>query len=108
MSVNLTGVADKQTITVTLDDVTDSFAQVLPSTQVNMSVLVGDTGGNGTVTGTDVSQTKFQVGHPVTDANCREDVVVSGGITSTDVSQVKSKSGNGLPPQAASPRSNGR
>ena len=97
MTVNLSGVANQQTITITLNDVTDSFAQVLPPTEVKMSLLVGDTSGNGTVTGTDVSQTKFQVGHPVTDANCREDIVVSGGINSTDVGQVKLKSGNGLP-----------
>ena len=102
MTVNLTGVADQQTITVTLDDITDSFAQVLPTTEVEMSVLVGDTSGNGIVNGTDVSQTKFQSGHPVTDANCREDVVVSGSINSTDISQVKSKSGNGLPPATQS------
>jgi hypothetical protein len=98
ITVNLTGVADKQTITVTLDNVTDNFAQVLPTTEVKMSILGGDTNGNGAVTGTDISQTKSQVGHPVTDANCREDVVVSGGINSSDVGQVKLKSGNGLPP----------
>jgi hypothetical protein len=97
MIVDLTGVTDRQTVTVTLNGVTDSFAQVLPTTEVKMSTLIGDTSGNGTVTGTDVSQTKFQVGHPVTDANCREDVVVNGSINSTDVGQVKLKSGNGLP-----------
>lgn len=98
MTVNLTGVADQQTITITLNDVTDSFAQVLPTTQVGMSTLVGDTSGNGVVNGTDISQTKFQSGHPVTDANCREDIVVSGTINSTDVSQVKSRSEQGLLP----------
>jgi hypothetical protein len=98
MTVNLSGIANQQTITVTLNDVTDSFAQVLPATEVRMSLLVGDTSGNGLVNGTDISQTKFQSGHPVTDANFREDVVVTGTINSTDVSQVKSRSGNGLPP----------
>jgi hypothetical protein len=97
VTVDLTGVTDKQTITVMLTDVTDVYDQVVPEIDVPMSVLVGDTSGNGTVTGTDVSQTKFQVGHPVTDANCREDIVVNGSINSTDVGQVKLKSGSGLP-----------
>ncbi len=96
MTIDLTGVADQQTITVTLADVTDIYDQVLPETEVRMSVLIGDTSGNGTVNGTDVSQTKFQSGHAVTEANFREDVVVSGSINSTDVSQVKSRSENGL------------
>ena len=108
ITVDLTGVADQQTITVTLNGVTDVFDQVLPPVEVRMSVLVGDTSGNGTVNGTDVSQTKFQSGHPVTEANFREDVVVSGSINSTDVGQVKSKSGNGLPPITVAPGTRGK
>ena len=53
--------------------------------------------GNGSVTATDVSQTKGQSGQGVTGANFREDVVVNGSINATDVSAVKSKSGTALP-----------
>ena len=58
MTVNLTGVTDVQKITVTLSNVTDSFAQVLPNTAVSMNLLFGDTSGNKTVNASDVSQTK--------------------------------------------------
>ena len=97
MTVNLTGVNDVQVIAVTLSNVTDSFAQVLPSAAVTVNMLVGDTSANKTVNGTDVSQTKTQSGFAVTGANFREDVNVSGAINGTDVSVVKLRSGSGLP-----------
>jgi subtilisin family serine protease len=99
MTVNLTGVADAQKITVTLSGVTDTStpAQVLPNTAVSLNILAGDTSGNKTVNSTDVSQTKLQSGVPVTAANFREDVVVSGSINATDVSLVKSHSGSSVP-----------
>jgi plastocyanin len=97
MSVNLTGVSDLQKITVTLSGVMDTSAQVLPDTMVSMNMLIGDTSGNKTVNGTDVSQTKIQSGHAVTSSNFREDVSSNGTINGTDVSSVKLKSGNGVP-----------
>ena len=45
MTVNLTGVADVQKITVSLSAVTDSFGQVLPDTAVSVNMLVGDING---------------------------------------------------------------
>jgi subtilisin family serine protease len=97
MTVNLTRVADVQKITVTLTDVTSDSSQVLPDTAVSMNVLGGDTSANKTVDSTDVNQTKAQVGMPVTIANFREDVRVSGVIDSTDVRQVKADVGHTLP-----------
>ena len=97
MTVNLTGVADVQKVTVTLSNVTDSFAQVLPNTAVSMNLLIGDVNGNKSVNGTDVSQTKLQSGAPVTAANFREDVNISSAISGTDVSIVKLRSGSGVP-----------
>ena len=97
MTVNLTGVNDVQVITVTLSNVTDSFAQVVPSAAVTANMLVGDTSGNKSVTGTDVSQTKLQSGAVLNATNFREDVNVNGAISGTDVSIVKLQSGNGLP-----------
>ena len=97
MTVNLTGVNDVQVITVTLTNVTDSFAQVLPSAAVTVNMLAGDASGNKTVNGTDVSQTKLQSGALVGAANFREDVNASGAINGTDVSLVKLLSGSGLP-----------
>ncbi len=97
MTVNLTGVADVQKITVSLSNVTDSFAQVLPSAAVSMNLLSGDTTGDKTVNSGDIAQTKAQSGASLTDANFRQDVTVDGGINSGDISLVKSRSGTGLP-----------
>ena len=97
MTVNLTGVADVQKITVTLSNVTDSFAHVLPDTAVSMNMLIGDTTGNKTVNASDVAQTKGQSGLPVTAANFREDVIPNGAINASDIAQVKANTGHTVP-----------
>ena len=97
MTVNLTGVTDVQKITVTLTGVTNNTAQVLPNTPVSVNMLIGDTGGNKTVSASDVAQTKAQSGVPVTGANFREDVAVNGSIGAADIALVKSSSGHSVP-----------
>jgi hypothetical protein len=96
MTVNLTGVANVQTLTVTLSGVTDQFSQVLPDTPVSVNMLIGDTNGNGIVNATDIAQTKGQVGQPVTNSNFRTDVNANGIISATDVAIVKAHSGEGI------------
>ena len=96
MTVNLSGVTDVQTITVTLSNVMDSFGQTLPSAAVSANMLIGDTNGNKSVNASDVTQTKTQVG-PVNASNFRTDVTVNGVINASDVSLVKTRVGNGLP-----------
>jgi hypothetical protein len=98
MTVNLSGVADVQRITVTLTNVTDTFGQVLPSTSVSMDVLAGDVNGNRTVNATDISLTKASSGATANAANFRQDVVVNGTINASDIGLVKSRSGQSLPP----------
>jgi hypothetical protein len=93
VTVPLTNVANAQTINLTLYGVNGSTNIVIP-----MSVLIGDTSGNGTVNASDVSQTKSQVGNAVTTSNFREDVNANGLINSVDVALVKSKVGTALPP----------
>ena len=95
VTINLTGVTNAQTIKVTLSNVSDGV--VTGNVVVPMSVLLGDTSGNGAVSGTDVSQTKLQSGAAASAANFREDVVVNGTINGSDVSAVKLKSGTALP-----------
>ena len=97
MTVNLTGVSDVQLITVTLSGVTDSFAQVLPSTPVSAKILLGDTTNNSTVNAGDVAQTKAQSGNTTGAGNFRTDTNVSGSISAADVAQVKANSGNSVP-----------
>jgi subtilisin-like proprotein convertase family protein len=91
--VPLTNVANAQTILVTLFGVNDGVNPI-GNVSVPMSVLVGDTTGNGTVSSADVSDVKIHSGQA---GAVRQDVIVSGVINSTDVSIVKTSSGTALP-----------
>ena len=63
-----------------------------------MGVLIGDTNASGGVTASDIAQTKASSGQPVSAANFRQDVNVSGGsINASDIGQVKALSGTQLP-----------
>lgn len=95
VTVNLTGVMNAQTITVTLGSVSDGTNT--SDVEAAMGVLVGDTNGDGFVDAVDTSQTKSESGNAVSNSNCREDVNVDGFIDSIDTSLVKSKSGTSLP-----------
>jgi uncharacterized repeat protein (TIGR03803 family) len=95
--VNLSGVENAQTISVSLTNVTDSIGEFSASVPVSLRVLVGDTNGDGFVNSADISQTKSQSGQAVSASNFREDVTMDGNLNSADISLVKSKSGTGLP-----------
>jgi titin len=95
VTIDLTNVADVQTIAVTLSGVSNGTNT--NDVTVQMSLLVGDTSGNGVVNGTDVSQTKSQSGQTITNANFRSDVAVNGAINASDLALVKSRSGGGAP-----------
>ncbi len=96
VTVNLTGVTNVQTITVTLHNVNDGTST--GDVPVSMGVLVGDVNGNAAVNASDVSLTKSQVGVAVSGSNFREDVNANGAINSVDVAQVKANVGTALPP----------
>jgi RHS repeat-associated protein len=87
ITINLTGVSNAQTIVVTLTGVTDGA--VMNDVPVAMRVLSGDTNADGSVDGSDVSQTQSQVGQTVSTSNFREDVTVNGLISNSDVSLVQ-------------------
>ncbi len=95
--VHLTGVADAQTLTVSLNNVSDSLGNFSTAVSTSMGLLLGDTTGTGDVNSSDIGQTKSQSGSSATGANFRTDVTVNGVINSSDVGVVKSKSGNTLP-----------
>ncbi len=97
MSVELTGVADHQQVTVTTSGVTDTFGQAFADTGVNAVFLMGDTSGNSTVNASDVSQTKASVGAVVDGTNFRQDVNANGMVNATDVGAVKSTVGTSYP-----------
>ena len=89
--VTLTGVSNAQVLTLAT-----SGGTVTPVT-VPIGFLIGDMDGNRVVDKTDVNLTKAQLGLPVTDANFRADVKVTGLIDSADVRQVRGQLGTALP-----------
>ncbi len=96
MFVNLTGVADAQTIKLQLD-VMDINGHMHSPQTVRVSILYGDVTGNGVVNASDVALTKSHLGEPVNSTNFRSDVNKNGSINASDVSFVKSHVGDGLP-----------
>jgi hypothetical protein len=90
--IPLTNVTNAQTIQVTLYGVNGSTNFIIP-----MSILIGDTNGNGTVNAADVSQTKSRVGQQINETNFRSDVNANGYIDAADIAIVKSNLGTGLP-----------
>jgi len=95
VTVNLTNVSNAQTLTVNLLGVNDSINT--DDVPVRLSILVGDTTGNGLVNSSDVAQTRSQSGQALTAANFREDVTANGLIDSSDIGLVQSHSGTALP-----------
>ena len=99
VTVHCTGIANAQTIPISLLDVNDGTGT--GDVSVLMSVLAGDSSSDGSVNSADISQVKSQSGQALTDSpptpNFREDLNIDGFINSGDISLVKSKSGTALP-----------
>jgi hypothetical protein len=95
--VNLTGITNVQTISVSLSNVTDSVGNFSNAVSTSMGVLVGDTNADRFVNSADIGQTKSQSGAGLTNSNFREDLNADGSINSADIALVKSKSGTALP-----------
>ncbi len=96
--VNLTGVTNAQTIQVTLFAVNDGT--VTNNLTIPMSVLLGDTNGDGVVNTADITQTRRESGNVVhgnPSANFREDVTLDGVINAADITAVRRQSGTPLP-----------
>ena len=56
---------------------------------IPMTRNLGDTNGNGSITSSDIAQTKGRIGQTLDATNLRSDVNVSGGINASDVTTVK-------------------
>ena len=95
VTVNLTNVSNAQTLTINLIGVSGGANS--GNVAIPMSILLGDTTGNGAVNSSDISQTQAQSGQVVGFANFREDVTANGAINSSDIGTVQSKSGTALP-----------
>jgi glucose/arabinose dehydrogenase len=95
VTISLTNVANAQRLEVMLFNVSDGSGA--GDIRIPMSVLVGDVGGNGAVSGSDVGQVKAASGSPVNGTTFRNDVLASGEINATDIGIVKAASGTQLP-----------
>jgi hypothetical protein len=95
VTVNLTGVTNAQRLAISLADVNDGTG--MGCVLIPMSVLIGDTNGNGSVNASDITQTKIQSGAALGAGNFRSDVNVNGSINASDISAVKVRSGTALP-----------
>jgi hypothetical protein len=96
MIIPLSGVSNGQVLKITVAGATDG-TNTLPSFDVNVGFLIGDTTSNGHVNSSDISQTQAETGHVTTSSNFREDVVANGMVNSTDIQDVQAHSGTALP-----------
>ena len=95
VTVDLTGVTNAQTITVTLTDVQTGAST--GNAAVPMSVLIGDIDANANVSGSDVNLCKALVGGSINSGtNFRRDVDADGNVSGSDVNITKSKVGTHL------------
>lgn len=92
--VNLTGVANAQTIQVTLVAVNDGTAT--SDVSIPISILIGDVNASGLVDGNDVSAVQSRTRQPVNNTNFRYDVNASGLIDGNDVSMTQGQTRTSL------------
>ena len=92
VTIPLTNITTAQTINVRLNSVNGSTNVTVP-----MSVLVGDTNGDGFVNAGDALQTRNRSGQTTNATNFRSDVNTDGSLNSGDTTVVRSRSGTSLP-----------
>jgi hypothetical protein len=96
-SINLTGVANAQRITVSLSNVADSLGDFSSSVSATIGVLIADVNASGRVDAADVSAVRQQTLQQVTLANFRADINSSGRIDAADVSIARQQTLTALP-----------
>ena len=84
MTVPLTGVTDKQYVTVTASDVASADGGTGGSASVRVGFLLGDVTQNRVVSIADLAFVNAQLAQPLTAANFLKDVNVSGTLTLAD------------------------
>jgi hypothetical protein len=96
-SVNLAGVSNAQTITVSLANVLDMVGHFSQAVAGQMGVLIGDVNASRRVDAADVSSVRQQTLQPVTGSNFRDDINASGRIDAADVSIARQQTLTSLP-----------
>jgi RHS repeat-associated protein len=101
-TVSLSGVSDRQTITVELDNVVGAVG-VNSKVLVSMSVLVGDVNQSGAVTVEDFILVQANSGFAVTNSTFKYDTTHNGAINSSDIgsTQTLARQGDSLYPDFA-------
>ena len=89
ITIPLTGVSNAQTLTVHINGTTNA--------DIPMSILIGDSNGNGTVNAADIAQTKGRTGQAVDATNFRSDVNANCAINAGDIGLIKGNSGTSVP-----------
>ncbi|HEY0367978.1 MAG TPA: hypothetical protein VGC85_00140, partial [Chthoniobacterales bacterium] len=92
--VNVSGVGDQRTLTVSLSNISGPNTAVTPSASASLRALQADTNQDGTVNGADATQARNASGQVVTSANYKVDVNVDGLINVGDSIVTRNKSGN--------------
>jgi hypothetical protein len=95
--VDLSNVANAQTVKVTLSDVFDALGNHTALISQTMGVLLGDTNGDGFVNAGDALQTRNRSGQATGATNFRSDVNTDGFVNSGDTTIVRGRSGTSLP-----------
>ncbi len=96
--VGLTGVTDKQYVTVQLTNVTDASGNMGGTASARLGFLLGDVSQNRVVTLTDLGQVNAQLAQAVSAANFLKDVNASGTLTLTDKGLTSGNLAQALPP----------
>ena len=87
VTINLAGVTNKQTISVTVGGVHNGA--INGDVIIPMQIATGDVNGDAVVTRADVTEVQGQIGQTVTEDNFRDDVTADGRITNADVRLIK-------------------
>jgi len=97
VAVTLTGVANRQWLTLCLSDIESQDGAVLDVATVTLGVLGGDVDGNGVVNSTDQQLVRAVMGQITSARNFRADVNLSGTLTLADFQAVRMRNGHKLP-----------
>ncbi len=95
ITVNLINVVNAQTMTTTLIGVNNGTNS--GNVNIPMSLLLGDTNGDGSVNAGDALQTRSRAGQATDPTNFRSDVNLDGFVNSGDTTVVRARSGTALP-----------
>ena len=99
VAVTLTGVANRQWLTLRLSGIESEDGAVLDEATVTLGVLGGDVDGNGVVNSTDQQLVQAVMGQITSARNFRADVNLSGTLTQADYQAVRMRNGHKLPAQ---------